>query len=119
MLAFDPNVTWQASQPFGSKAAPQNRAEEDDHHTDHHQKFPELAHGARRLRELGSGTRLSLRWQCSSEITTKHWAFLKPQRTTRSGARFGNWRANITQTSRRIRKRPRKNSSKSMRPTKS
>src|SRR5207237_5360576 len=60
MLAFDANVARYASQPFGSEAAPQNRAQQNDNRADHHQEFSELAHFARRLRELDGGTRLRL-----------------------------------------------------------
>src|SRR5207248_289651 len=119
MLALDPNVTRQASQPFWREAAPQDGAEQKHHRADHDQEFSELAHDGIRLREVSGGTRLSLRWQCSLEIITKRSAFPKPRPTTKSGARFGNWRANIIPMSPRTKKPPKKNLSRSMKLTKS
>jgi hypothetical protein len=44
MFALNPNIAWQMSQPFGSKAAPQNCAEQNENATDQHQEFSQLAH---------------------------------------------------------------------------
>src|SRR6266403_341639 len=44
MFALDPNVARQAPQPCRSKAAPQDRTEQNDHRTGDDEEFSELAH---------------------------------------------------------------------------
>src|SRR5438477_12677342 len=105
------------SQPFGIKAAPQNGTEQDENATDHHQKFPQLAH-FEKVARIARRHKVEGRWQCSSEIITKHSAFPKQRRRTKSGAHFGNWRGNIITMSPRIKMPSRKSLSRSTRLTK-
>src|SRR5437588_1991777 len=107
------------SQPFGSEPAPQSHAQQHDNAADHNQEFSEFAHFCRKVARIARRHKVEARWQCSSEIITKRLAFPKRRPRTRSGVRFGNWRANIIPTSPRTKKLPRKNLSRSMKPMKS
>jgi len=44
VFTFDPNVTWQASEPFRRQSTPQNEPEYGHNHTDDHQKFTDVVH---------------------------------------------------------------------------
>lgn len=44
VLTLYPNVAWQATKPFRSKAAPENEADNHQHNSDYDQKFSKLGH---------------------------------------------------------------------------
>jgi hypothetical protein len=50
VLTLDPNVTWQAAEPFRGEPTPQNEPEDDNDHADDHEKFANVMHAVRRLR---------------------------------------------------------------------
>src|SRR5204862_7685432 len=69
--------------------------------------------------ECGACDEIQRQWRYNFAITTKPLAYRKRRVRMKSGAPFENSLANIIPTLRRTRRRPKKNLSRSTRPTKS
>src|SRR5882724_1984284 len=117
MPALYTDVARQSSQPLRRVAAPHYQAHQryDDADDDH--EFSQLAHRTEKVARIAWRHKVESRWRSSLEIITKRLVSRRRQPRTKFAPLFASLRGNIIPMSPRTKRRRKRNSKRSMKPT--
>src|SRR5258705_1103093 len=117
MLALYTDVAGQSSEPLRREAAPHYQADKHYDGADDDHVCPQFAHCTEKVARIARRHKVESRWRCSLEIITKRSVSRKRRPRTKFALPFASLRGNIIPMSPRTKRRRKRNSKRSMKPT--